>query len=141
MDDLEKTLVAEIDRVHVFFEKWFAGRVPHEEEHFGAFRDALDPHFAQVSPDGRFRPYANILADVWKHWNWFPGDPDYKIWISNARVHHVMPPNHAYLTFEEWHRYKGEDTCRTCSALLVRRPGPPGGVAWLAMHESRVPAP
>lgn len=129
----------EIEDMHRFFTEWFGGRMPHTEAGFDRFRTALDANFAQVNPQGLLRPYRQILHDVWAHWNWFPGDPNFKIWIAEPQVRHVLPGDHALVVYQEWHNYQGKNVGRTCTGLVARRPGTPTGIVWLELHESLLP--
>jgi hypothetical protein len=133
---LAQAVLHEIEDIHGFFVQWFGGRVDKTEARFERFRAALDTDFAQVNPSGALRSYATILRDVWQHWNMFPGDPNFRMWIAHARIHHVLPGGHAVATYEEWHDYQGKQVGRTCTALLCRREATPTGIAWLQMHES-----
>lgn len=133
-------VLREIADLHGFFTLWFGGRIEKTEEHFARFRDALDPNFGQVNPAAAFRDRARIVSDVWDHWNWFPGDREFRIWVEAARIVHRIGADHVLAVYEEWSFYKGETIGRTCTALLARRAGTPGAVAWLQMHESRMPS-
>lgn len=135
---LTAAVLHEIDDLHQFFVQWFGGRIAKTEAHFERFRAALDPGFAQVNPDGVLRSYATILRDVWQHWNWFPGDPNFRIWIANAKICYVLPGEHVVAVYEEWHDYQGKQVGRTCTGVLCRRSGTPTGIAWLQMHESLI---
>ena len=103
----------EIEDMHRFFTRWFGGTMPRTEANFDRFRMALDGNFAQVNPQGLLRPHAQILKDVWDHWNWFPGDPNFRIWVDQAQVHHVLPGAHAVAVYQEWHNYQGKNVGRT----------------------------
>jgi hypothetical protein len=138
-DDLAPAALREINDLHAFFTLWFGGRIEKTEAHFARFRDALDAGFGQANPAGAYRERAHIVSDVWDHWNWFPGDPSFRIWIEAARIVHRIGADHVLAVYQEWSLHKGETIGRTCTALLARRPGTPGGVAWLQMHESRMP--
>jgi hypothetical protein len=138
-DPFVKAVLAEIVGIHDFFTGWFGGRVTKTEAVYARFRDALDPRFGQVNPRGGYRAHAKIVADVWDHWNWFPGDPNYRIWVANSRVRHLIGGDHALAVYEEWHNYRGGHVGRTCTALLARNPGAPTGIAWIEMHESLLP--
>lgn len=137
---LQQDVLHEVADLHGFFTQWFGGRIAKTEAHFARFRACLDGGFAQVNPAGLLRDHATILRDVWNHWNWFPGDPDYRIWIEAARVHHVLPGGHAVAVYQEWQDYQGKRVGRTCTAVLCRRAGTPTGIAWLQMHESLIAA-
>ena len=113
--DLAKDVLHEVADLHGFFVQWFGGRVARTEERFARFRAALDENFAQVNPAGLLRDHAAILRDVWEHWNWFPGDPDLRIWVAEARVAHVLPGEHAVAVYQEWQRYRGKTVGRTCT--------------------------
>lgn len=136
---LVPAVLDEIEAMHRFFTQWFGGTIPRTEANFDRFRTALDPSFAQVNPQGLLRPYRQILHDVWAHWNWFPGDPDFRIWIAEAQVCHLLPGDHALAVYQEWHNYQGKNVGRTCTGLVCRRAGTPAGIAWLQMHESLIP--
>lgn len=136
---LGDAVLHEIADIHAFFMAWFGGRMAHDEAGFARFRDALDPAFAQVNPAGRVRPHATILRDVWASWRRYGDDPGFRIWIAGARVHHLLPGDHAVAVYEEWHEYQGRHVGRTCTGVLARRAGTPTGIAWLQMHESLIP--
>lgn len=137
---LEAAILNEIESIHAFFSEWFGGRTAKTEAAFARFRDALDGKFAQVNPTGALRDRARIVQDVWDHWNWFPGDPNFRVWVTDAAVHHVLPGDVAVAVYREWHNYQGKNVGRTCTAVLCRRAGTPSGIAWLQMHESLLPA-
>ena len=135
-DPFVRMVLFDIEDVHRFFIGWFGGRVPKTETEFARFRNSLDPRFGQVNPRGLYRPHATIIGDVWNHWNWFPDDPAYRIWIEKPRVRHIIDGHTALAVYEEWHIYKGETVGRTCTALVTRRACGPHGIVWLEMHES-----
>jgi hypothetical protein len=135
-DPLTAAVLHEIADIHDFFARWFGGRIEHTEANFARFRDALDPAFAQVNPAGLLRPHGTILRDVWAHWRQFGDDPGFRIWVDAARVHHVLPGDHAVAVYQEWHEYRGKQVGRTCTGVLCRRSGTPTGIAWMQMHES-----
>jgi hypothetical protein len=138
-DPFVRQVLAEIEDIHAFFTGWFGGRVEKTEAVYARFRNALDPRFGQVNPRGLYRDHARIVVDVWEHWNWFPGDPNYRIWVARSRVRHLIGGDHALAVYEEWHNYQGENVGRTCTALLARSAAAPKGVAWVEMHESLLP--
>jgi hypothetical protein len=135
-DNFIDSVRREIDDIHAFFENWFGGRVPQDERQFERFRRALAPSFSQVNPEGRLRDAGTILRDVWNNWHWFPGDPQFRIWIANTSIRHVLPGDHVVAVYEEWHHYKDKDIGRACTAVLRPDASAPNGVLWLQMHES-----
>lgn len=139
-DPFVRKVLHDIEDVHKFFVGWFGGQVPKTEAVFARFRNSLDPRFGQVNPRGLYRPYATIVGDVWDHWNWFPGDPTYRIWVARPRVRFVIGGDHALAVYEEWLNYKGENIGRTCTALVAKRDSAPNGIVWLEMQESLLPA-
>src|SRR5262245_32372708 len=96
---LERAVLHEIEDLHGVCTRWFGGRIEKTEANVARFRLCLDGAFAQVNPAGLLRDHATILREVWDHWNWFPGDPDFRIWIAAPRVHHVLPGDHAVTVY------------------------------------------
>ena len=62
----------------------------------------------------------------------------FDIWIENFRCRWTAG-DHAMVTYEEWHRRRGETSARLTTALFCREETAPSGVAWLHAHETWLP--
>ncbi|MGB3564007.1 MAG: hypothetical protein WBH85_20280 [Thermoanaerobaculia bacterium] len=133
---MEVRYQTEINELHRFFQHWFNGELPDNDESFSRFSDVMATGFEIVSPNGRWTDRESLIAALrnsygqWKN----EGGPG-KIWIEHYRLMHTEGPL-ALVTYEEWQEVGGERRGRLSTALFRLREGAPNGVEWLHVHET-----
>ena len=136
---IEETCKAEAIRLHDFLQDWLTGDLPRTPEAFAAFADALGPGLIVVSPNGSVSERAAILAEFEAIHGAVAADRGaFRIWIENVRILRTEG-DLALALYEEWHRRREETSARLSTVLFRARPGAPGGVEWLHVHETWLP--
>lgn len=131
---------AEIVGLHDFFERWFEGRLPDEDDAFARVADALAEGFELIDPDGSRRDREEILVSIRSgHGSHAASGRSFGIRIENVEAR-ALGEGLALATYEEWQSVDGEENGRVSSALFGSDPDAPDGVAWLHLHETRLPA-
>lgn len=124
---LHQSFADEVERLHAFFDDWFAGRGSRSIEEFS---EALDDRFLLVAPTGTVYDRDAIieLVDAGR------GAGDAHIRIEKPTVRHAG----AVLvgTYEEHQRREGVSSARISTVVMVERASAPGGWAWIAVHET-----
>mmetsp|Transcript_47720 Transcript_47720/g.112284 ORF Transcript_47720/g.112284 Transcript_47720/m.112284 type:complete len:138 (+) Transcript_47720:2-415(+) len=133
MADLEARVRAEIDRLHVFFQEWFLGKL--EDDAFSSFANAMDESFVIISPRGVATPMPALGDDLRKAKGAWPGG---RIWIENGKVLR-NEGGIIIATYEEWQQTTGDSKGRLSTCLLREEAGAPGGFRWLHVHETWLP--
>jgi len=125
---MRQAIIAEIEGLHRFFEEWFAGT---ETGGIERLEKALSPGFYLVSPDGSKRARDHVIESVRSA----RGSGAIRIWIENPDL--AWEQDDVVLaTYEEWQERGGETRGRLSSALFEKDDGAPGGVRWVAVHET-----
>ncbi|MDX1622850.1 MAG: DUF4440 domain-containing protein [Gemmatimonadota bacterium] len=140
MIDLDTACRAEVVDLHDFFAAWFEGRLPDEEDAFARVADALAEGFELIGPDGSRRGREEILASIRSnHASHAVADRSFAIRIERVEPRR-LGGGLVLATYEEWQTIDGEENGRVSSALFRREPDAPRGVAWIHLHETRLPA-
>lgn len=127
-DAVEASFAHEVERLHRFFEGWFAGRIA---SGFEAFDGAMAPTFHLVPPDGRIRERSEIVAAV----RAAAGSGIVTIEIRSPTVRYD-DGTMVIGTYEE-HQVRGDRASARQSTVVMRRdPDTPSGWEWLAVHET-----
>ena len=133
---MEVRYQTEINELHRFFQHWFNGELPDNDESFSRFSDVMATGFEIVSPNGRWTDRESLIAALRNSYGQWEneGGPG-KIWIERYRLMHTEGPL-AMVTYEEWQEVGGESRGRLSTALFRLRDGAPNGVEWLHVHET-----
>lgn len=133
---MEVRYQTEIIELHRFFQHWFNGELPDNDESFSRFSDVMAPGFEIVSPNGRWTDRDSLIAALRSsHGQWKDQGEPGKIRIEHYRLMHTEGPL-ALVTYEEWQEVGGESRGRLSTALFKMREGTPNGVEWLHVHET-----
>jgi len=127
----------EVHELHIFFETWFNGELPDEDEVFARFKAVLAPGFEMVGPDGRRLGREALCNALRGAHGRVQGDPK-RIWIEDVRVRDAGPERWL-VTYEEWHEGEGSSRGRLSSALLGAEADAPNGLVWHHVHETWLP--
>ena len=137
MEDVCRT---EVVGLHEFFAAWFEGRLPGEDDAFARVADALAEGFELIGPDGSRRDRAELLASIRSnHGSHAASDRSFAIRIEKVEPRRLAD-GLALATYEEWQTIDGEENGRVSSALFRSDPDAPERVAWVHLHETRLPA-
>lgn len=127
-----ETCRREIEDLHAFFVRWYAGRIDRGE--FDRLERALAPEFEMISPTGGRSDRAAVLDWIRESYGReAPGDFD--IEIRNAELVRDLG-EHALVRYEEWQCENGDENGRISTVLLREADPAPGGVEWIDLHET-----
>ena len=126
--------LAEVERLHRFFEAWFRGSLPRDAAAFAACADALAAGFVQVDPQGREHRRGDLLARL-EAAHGCRADAPFAITIEDARVL-LERDGLALVTYVELQVSGSTTTARGSTALLVADSVAPLGAAWLHLQET-----
>ncbi|MHC4949005.1 MAG: DUF4440 domain-containing protein [Planctomycetota bacterium] len=133
MDDRASRCRDEVEQLHAFFQAWFRGELPpDDEEAFARFADVLAPAFTMIDPAGRAGDRAATLAAVRSGHG---AEPGMTIGIRDHR-HRLSGGDLSLVTYEEWQTRGGVTRGRVSSALFRANDATPNGVEWLHVHET-----
>lgn len=125
--------VAEVRRLHSFFEDWFTGR---GDRDIREFSDAMAPGFTIVMPSGRTSPREAIVGAVESA----AGRGSMSIEIAEPEVRYddgII----AIVAYEEHQAWDGGRSSRQSTAVMRRDDRSPGGWEWLLVHETWIEPP
>jgi hypothetical protein len=137
---MESRCQAEVTELHRFFQDWFNGAIPDDDETFARFAGVMDAGFVIVTPEGRTVERAALvegLRGAHGRWRQEGKDPG-RIWIDKVDVRHEGDGLTA-VTYEEWQKFDGRVRGRISTALLRANSGTPNGIEWLHVHETWLP--
>ncbi|MFO1058550.1 MAG: hypothetical protein U1E53_16475 [Dongiaceae bacterium] len=131
--------LAEIERLHRFFEAWFRGTLPRDGASFAACAGALAADFVQVDPQGNENGRADLLARLEAAHGCRAGAP-FAIAVEDARI--LLERDGLVLAgYVERQAGGGTATVRRSTALLAPDPAAPLGIAWLHLQETWIAPP
>jgi hypothetical protein len=131
--------LAEIERLHRFFEAWFQGSLPRDPATFAACADALAPGFVQIDPQGRERERDGLLAALEAAHGCRAAAP-FAIAIAEPRI--LLERDGLVLASYVERQHSGATgTARRSTAVLAAAPAAPLGVAWLHLQETWIASP
>jgi len=134
---MEQACETEIRELHRFFEDWFGGRLPREEEAFARLRAALAAGFMIVTPDGRRTEREALLAGLERAHG---SQAELSIAVERVECRAVVG-DACLMLYEERQSRGNEANARLSAAWFRRAPDASNGVAWLHVHEVGLPAP
>jgi len=132
---METLVRVEIEALHRFFEEWFSGLQPNSDAAFARVTRALASDFTLVPPSGEALDRV-ALVDRIRRGHGTRDRSRFHIRTRRVKVRTVTA-GVALATYEEWH---GAER-RISSAVFRREALAPGGVLWLHVHETWLPAP
>lgn len=125
----------EILELHRFFEDWFNSRIPEQEESLNHVKAALSDEFTMVTPSAILLKRSEVISNIRSAYGlYLREDKPSTIEIKNMRGR-LMGTGICLMIYEEWQDSKG----RLSSALFKNAKGTPNEVAWLHLHEVRIP--
>ena len=130
--DREPRCRDEVEQLHAFFQAWFRGELPPDDEAFARFADVLAPTFTMIGPTARAGDRAATLAAVRSGHG---AEQDMTIEIRDHR-HRLSAGDVSLVTYEEWQTRGGQTRGRISSVLFRERDGLPNGLEWLHVHET-----
>lgn len=133
---MEQQAEREVVELHRFFQSWFTGEVPREDDHFQRVVDALAEDFFLISPDGVRMDRSAILKMIQGAWGARP--PGFSVWIQQVETQWTGN-DVVLLTYEEWQSDVADTRGRLASALFRVNEHAPGGVEWVHLHETWLP--
>ena len=128
MDELQE-LATEIERLHQFFEDWYAGV---GDRSMGEFADSLDHAFYIVSPGGEVLDKAGVVGMVHD----LGGIADVEIRIRNVELRSRLASGLRIVTYEEYQRRRADTVAMISTVGLLPDAAGPGGFIWLFVHET-----
>ncbi|MEM7709876.1 MAG: hypothetical protein AAF264_03835 [Pseudomonadota bacterium] len=136
---LGERCIEEAIRLHVFLEGWLVGRLARTPETFAAFADALSDACEVISPLGSVTGRGDLLPEFEATHGVLADSADiFAIRVENARVLRAWP-DHALVTYEEWHDLGNDTSARLSTALYLADPAAPLGVSWRHILETWLP--
>ena len=123
------SVTAEIERLHQFFEDWYAGVNDRSIEEFA---EGLDESFYIVSPRGGVSGKRSIVETV----QGLGGTGHAEIRIANVELRTFGSAVIHIATYEEHQRRTSGTVAMISTAGLVSDDSRPGGFAWLFVHET-----
>ena len=129
----------EVVELHRFFQDWFNGELPPNEEAFRRFEAVMADQFMLISPDGVPTEREELVERLRQaHGIWRQTGQPGRIWIENLRIRHQVGQQ-AMVLYEEWQEIEGEPRGRLSTAVLQRKDGTPNGLEWIHVHEVWLP--
>jgi len=137
---IESRCRAEITELHRFFQDWFNGAIPDDDETFDRFAGVMGKGFVIVTPEGRTVERAALVEGLRaSHGRWRQSETGGgRIWIENVDVRHEGDGLTA-VTYEEWQEVDGRVRGRLSTALFRPKTDAPNGIEWLHAHETWLP--
>ena len=136
---METRCEQEVRGFHAFLRDWLAGAVPRTAETFARFSGVMDGGVEVVGPRGTVTGRDALVGEFeMLHGELAADANEFEIWIEKFRCRWAVG-DHAVVTYEEWHRRRGETSARLSSALFRRDDATPCGVVWLHVHETWLP--
>ena len=131
--DLTARVAAEIEALHLQFERWFAGSI----DDFERIRSSMADDFTFISPDGDIVEPAALLAGLLAS----HGSMHIRIRIKKVIVR-WSDESSILATYEEWQDHPEYTAARQSTVLFTEDESAPGGLLWRHVHETwKVPPP
>ncbi len=127
----------EIVEFHRFFQDWFAGSTPEDDETFGRVAAVLAPGFEIVGPSGAHVPRSTLVDGLRRAHGQY-AESAFAIEVKDLRVQAVVEGVYR-VTYEEWQQGGNEDGGRISTAILRENTEAPNGVEWVHVHETWLP--
>ena len=121
----------EVIRLHRFFEDWYTG-LPGPR--IAEFKDAMDPQFMIVTPEGNLLDHSSVVAAVE---NGF-GKGGIAITVEDFHVEDLGAA--VVCLYHETQETPQGVTRRISTAVMVIDQATPGGYRWICVHETWAPS-
>ena len=139
MSSEAKIVLAEIEALHEFFERWFTGSCERSE---AVFQTGLSERFSDdavlIQPNGRSLGKAAFCSAVQ---NGYGGSSEFRVKIRNLQLRPAIGTGAILATYEEWQRgavnSTPPDNGRVASVVFQR--GEAGTLIWTHIHETWLP--
>jgi len=129
-----ETCRREIEALHSFFVRWYAGTI--DRERFDRLERALAPEFEMIAPTGDRSDRDAVLE--WIHGSYGSKAPGtFAIEIRNVELVGDLG-DHALVRYEEWQREDGDENGRISTVLLRESGSAPDGLEWVDLHETAI---
>lgn len=130
---LAQRVTAEIEALHIEFERWFAGSI----SSFERIRSSMADDFTFISPGGDVIEPDELLTGLHAS----HGSRQITIRIKNVIVR-WSDESAVLATYEEWQDHPGYTAARQSTVLFTEYEAAPGGLLWRHVHETwKVPPP
>lgn len=127
-----ETCRREIEDLHAFFVRWYAGKT--DREAFDRLERALAPEFEMIAPTGDRSDREAVLE--WIRESYGREDQGaFDIAIRNAELVREFD-DHALVRYEEWQRRADDENGRISTVLLRAADEAPGGLEWVDLQET-----
>jgi hypothetical protein len=131
--NLTRRVAAEIEALHVEFERWFAGST----DDFERIRSSMAAGFTLVTPGGDVIEHTDLLAGLLDS----HGSRQIRIRIENVVVRWSTGSG-ILATYEEWQEHAHYTAARQSTVLFTGDQAAPSGLLWRHLHETwKVPPP
>ena len=130
---LTRRVTAEVEALHVEFERWFGG----QSDDFERIETSMADDFTFVSPSGDIIERRELLAGLRASHD----SRQVPIRIENVAVR-WSSDSEVLATYEEWQDHSGHTSARQSTVLFTEDETAPGGLLWRHVHETwKVPPP
>jgi len=130
---LAQRVTAEIEALHIEFERWFTG----SSNDFERIRSSMADDFTFISPGGDVIEPLELLKSLHAS----HGSRQIAIRIENVTVR-WSDESAVLATYEEWQDHPGYTAARQSTALFTQDEAAPGGLLWRHVQETwTVPPP
>jgi hypothetical protein len=147
---LEDRCAREVYRLHVFFEQWWNGHLPHTHTEFDEqFSAVMDPKFAFISPEGLPLGLSDTKSFIYNSYgtkhteDWmkpFVNNFDMRFNITDLRVTWSDEATQTCtVIFQENQQVGGSSgpvQAKRNACTLVHKAGTPNQLAWVLEHET-----
>lgn len=123
----------EVLRIHKYFVNWINGRVSRDS--FGDEAEAAwDSNLTLIKVSGELVLRAQLTDEIIDLYGTYKDkSPQFSMSVRSLEVLHAND-NFCLLAYEEIHGL--DQSTRQCSALFLKNPEAPEGVAWAHIHET-----
>ncbi len=132
MTELRAAAIAEIEELHVAFERWFSG----ETDSLERVEEVLSDDFTMVPPGGQTVERADLIAGLKKAHGVAPLSIEIRKPVVRWEGADAL-----LVSYEEWQKTPGESNGRQSIVLFERNPSAPNGLTWVHVQETWKPTP
>jgi len=132
-------VLAEIEALHQFFERWFTGSCERSDAVFQQGLSArLSDDIVLIQPNGRALGKSTFCNAVQSG---FGGSPEFRVKIRNLQLRPIRAGETILATYEEWQRGAVNSTPpdNGRAATVVFERSDTGALLWTHIHETWLP--